>query len=780
MPVRNSMFFERVTSVVLAAALLFFYYHQVILHPNDFISSDTGDGIMNHTSLAGHVKNDLTYSHFSNMNYPYGQLHIYTAAQTLFAQLLKFLAGFHPWFVTYSMGIINMIMLFSYVACAFVICLILQRLHLSSGFIILGSVGITFLSPQIFRITGHPELCYAVCFPLSWWLLIKYFESSRKTFFTSLIILNSLFWFFVYPYYVIFIAVFYTAYYGILLIQREKYFKNNGSGIIAALVQIGLPLILSRLYLAVTDTHEFRPQHPYGFNIYYATLSSVFAPVGPPLDKFYQLFFSLNDRNWEGWSYIGFSSVLLAIYSAFRIIRYLFKKNFGRVINPVLPPVLKTAVIAVIPILIYSMCMPFRLAPEFFFGHLGFLEQFRALGRFAWMFYYVFTVYSVYVCFLIYRRWNMKSKYLFAKAWCIFFFSFFFIESISYHKSTAASFSSTKNVFNWNLLDPDYRQVIIEINNIKNRFQCIIPLPFYHVGTDNFDKEFTDKAIKSSMVVSYWTNVPLLASSTARTPLFEAKNKMQFFSPPFLKKNLEKDLPDKRSFLVLYTNEQLNEQEKYYMDRSTILFKNDQFVLAELQFDTVFKSTAAFEIEHFKQLQNSLVEKNGFYMSDTSKFFFYKSFDELESEIKYNGTGAISGLKRDYTFLVKDLPCSLDTGREYVISYWLNNKIETSTQTDGIVEEKGPDGNSEWNVFIRPIESLVIDGDWSLAEKEFKPKYRNESISILFAGNGYSNLKLYADELMIREKGLDVYKILSVDSTGGIIILLKNNLIIKS
>src|SRR5258705_11517316 len=121
---------------------------------------------MINTCIAGHVRNDTDYTNFRNMNYPYGQMHIFTGGQTLFAQAIKFFATFSPWFVTHSIGIINLIMILSYAGCSFFLCLILQKLRLPFLFVILGSVGITMLSPQIFRMQGHPELCYAVFFPL--------------------------------------------------------------------------------------------------------------------------------------------------------------------------------------------------------------------------------------------------------------------------------------------------------------------------------------------------------------------------------------------------------------------------------------------------------------------------------------------------------------------------------------------------------------------------------------------------------------------------------------
>ncbi len=770
---------ERLSVLFFITALLFFYYGKIILSPNSYLSSDTGDGIMINTCVAGHVKNDTDYTNFRNMNYPYGQMHIFTGGQTLFAQAIKFFATFNPWFVTNSIGIINLMMLLSYVGCSFFLCLILQKFRLPALFVILGSVGITLLSPQVFRMQGHPELCYAVFFPLSWWLFIKFFESKKKILYSFWMIANSIFWFFVCPYYVMLSEVFYIACYGVILVQRKKYFSIHPSRIVAAVLQIALPLILTRMYIFFADTHEYRPQHPWGFSEYYAKMNSVFAAVRPPLEDFFQKIFQIEDRHWEGWAYIGFSSVIIALYSVFRMLRYMWRKKFSSILNPVLPLPLQISICASIPVLIFSMCLPFRLMPELFFENLGFLEQFRSLGRFAWIFYYVFTVYSVYIGYLLYRKLKMKKQNILASGWCIFLFSFFFIESYSYHKPNAESILRTKNPFSLKFLPEDYNEIIVHINKVKENYQCLVPLPFYHIGTDNFGKSYTELCIKSSMVISHWTNVPLLASCTARSPIYEAKKIMQFFSPPFFNKEIEKDLPNKKPFLVLFTKENLDPQEQYYFSRSRKIFENGVFVLSDLPYDSVFKSTASDELIHFNQIKNELKEKDGFLMEDTSQLLLYKSFDSLSREHVYRGKGALKGIKCEYNLLAKEIQLHLNPEKEYIFSYWFYNKEETSNQTDGIIEENNPNGNKEWNGFMHPIESMVIDGDWSLVEKKFRPKYKDGIISVFFKGDPYSKQELFADEFMVREAGSDLFKIVSFDEQRNVTRLLKNNVLIN-
>ncbi|MBK7849572.1 MAG: hypothetical protein IPJ66_00185 [Bacteroidetes bacterium] len=164
--------------VVLIFVVVFF--KPVFLHPNETILTADGDGIKTYTMIAGHIRNDSSWTEYQNMNYPYGQTHVFTDGQTLITNTLKFLAIPFPWFETHSVGLSNMLWLLSFPLCAFFLSLVLLRLSLPKTLVIIAAVSITLLCPQLFRLQGHLTLSYAFCFPLSWWLLIKYDAGEKE------------------------------------------------------------------------------------------------------------------------------------------------------------------------------------------------------------------------------------------------------------------------------------------------------------------------------------------------------------------------------------------------------------------------------------------------------------------------------------------------------------------------------------------------------------------------------------------------------------------------
>jgi len=746
-------------TLLLVTACLFFYYGKVILAPKSYLVARSSDGIKTFAVFAGHIKNDTGYTNYSNMNYPYGQTHIFTDGQTGLANAFKFISKKISFFDSHSVALFNLFLIFSYAGCAFFLCLILQRLRMSSVFIILGSVGITLMSPQIFRLANHPTLAYAVFFPLSWWLLIRFFESGKSWLFTILIILNSTAWFFIHPYYVILNAVFYLGYYAVWLVQDPRVSRQISTWA-HAVFQIVLPVLITRYYIFSVDHHAGRSEYPFGFWSYYAKLNTVFAPVAKPFNGFFQKVFhySTDHQNWEGWSYIGLGALAVVFYSVFRILRYLKNKKIKRIVTPVLPPVLRTAVWASVLALIFAMCMPFRLFTDLLYNHLAFIQQFRSLGRFAWIFYYVFTVYALYTCYLIHRKWMMKGRRVIALSFSVILFSLYFVESYAYHRENSEHIETSPNVFNLSRVTPDTRALIDKINSIKSGYQCIIPFPYYNVGNENFTTWTSDVILANSFVVSHFTNMPLFSNSAARSPIPEAKKNMQFFTPPLIPKEIRADLPTTKPFLILCDREDVNEEEQFWLRNSREIFQNGSYVVYELPYDAVFTNISPIAMKSFEVNREKLVPYHGLLATALPDTVVYLSFDEFSSSKVFRGKGALTGIKCNFVYAFERRPCFLKKDQDYILSFWYYNKEELSNQVSCVLEEYDADGNAgAWELAWNPMVSMKINGDWSLVEKKFRVKESTREFSLFFRGNDHSKQEFFADDLIIRPAGINVY-----------------------
>jgi hypothetical protein len=753
-------------SFVVTLLIIIFYYHKILFNPQSYLTSDSGDGMKAFFVFADHIKNDASYHQLVNMNYPYGQTHVFTDGQTIIADTFKFLGKYFPFFITHCMALYNLMMLLSFPFCALLMCSIINRLNMPAFFSVFGSVVITLLSPQIFRMFGHPTLSYVLFFPLAWWLFIKFNESENRKHLWSVIIgANSIFWFFVHPYYIMICSFFFVAYWFVGFIQSNSKMQFSKSILLPLTIQVIAPLLITRMYIHVEDIHSFRSESPWGFWNYYASWNTVFMPNHYPFNPVYNYFFEGKGQNWEGWAYIGLPAVIVTLFVIIKIIRYCINKKFKLILKPVLPPVLKTSVWAAYLVLLFSMCLPFQLNMRFLVDWLPFLKQFRSLGRFAWVFYYVFTTFALYITFLAYRYLRMKKLSLTAYSLVILYFSIYIAEAIPYHSEGRENATRSINYFASNNLPDDYGELIAEIEKVKDRYQCIIPMPFYHVGSENFGKESTSSAMRSSMVVSYWNNIPILASSAARSPILEAKNIMQFFSPPWFKKTIEKDLPSKKDFLILFTKEDVSPKEKEWLDKANKIFSNDNFELWSLPYEKVFISNAQEIVNKFNSQKDSLLQMNGFYLTQKNDTLIYRSFDEQQSNFIYKGKGALKSSKKSYTMLLEKGHYNLKSDHDYIVSFWYYNKDELRNQISCVFEQCDSSGNNcKWDIMWSPAESMVIDGDWSLVEKKIHINNSNNQFSIFLKGDDHSGQEIFVDEFLLRSENEDIYKLTAADS----------------
>ena len=67
-----------ILTVTISLAFLLTFYGNILSSPNSVLFTADGDGIKNYYTYAYHIKNDSSFNHFEGMNYPYGELVVYT------------------------------------------------------------------------------------------------------------------------------------------------------------------------------------------------------------------------------------------------------------------------------------------------------------------------------------------------------------------------------------------------------------------------------------------------------------------------------------------------------------------------------------------------------------------------------------------------------------------------------------------------------------------------------------------------------------------------------
>jgi hypothetical protein len=762
-------------TIMVMAIALFAFYAKVLVAPGNYLFSDTGDGIKNYYTTLYHIKHDTSYAHFTGMHYPYGEIFPYTDGQPALAWPFKYFSSPESDIAKNVVATTNFLMLISILISAVFLYLILVHFGLPHLYSCLGAIGISLLSPQVFRMGGHYALSYAFFFPLTWYLLIAFFKN-YKIVFSLLLFATGLVWSFLHPYLGMISGLFVLIYWVIYF--AKNYSKNRIKPVfyIHAFIQSIFPLLIYKLLVTHWDTHVGRTSSPWGMFAYNARAETVFIPNHAPFKPLVEVLWEVKGQSWEGWAYIGVSAVIIAGLMLYRLLRYGLKKRFTSVFLPSTAPHLRYSLFASLLVLLFSMAYPFQLGMHFLLDWFPFFKQFRSLGRFAWVFYYVFNVFSLYMIYRVYRYMKIKSLKSYANTLLFFTFLFYVIESIPYHKEVAANISRAENYFDAAKLPQSYSEVITQID--KEKYQAIIPLPFYHGGSENFGIGASDKSVKSSQLISYHTGLPMLAASLARTSIPESRNIMQFFAPGFYVKPIEKDFLSEKDFLILYTKEELNEEQKDFYALSNPIYENEDFVLAELVFEKAFSYNSVHIINKYYDFLKGAEKKAGFDIKHQSDFVVYNDFESTPQSVSYSGKGSFKAIKKDYSIIWESPSSVLQAEEEYILSFWYYNEGESRTQTSIILEQKNIDGTDvKWDFIVSPQSFHTIDGDWTLVNLNFKINSPDKLLRLLVNGDQRSNQEIYIDNLLVRKKGADIYKVIKEDA-GQIKTLFLNNHII--
>lgn len=340
----------------------------------------------------------------------------------------------------------------------------------------------------------------------------------------------------------------------------------------------------------------------------------------------------------------------------------------------------------------------------------------------------------------------------------------FVLEGVPYHKVAAEAITKTPNYFDREQLDDDWKKMLHTVD--FSNYQAIIPLPFYHIGSENFGKEGTDKIYRISMLLGYHSNLPLVSNYSTRTSIWESKNAMQIISPVFYRKNIEKDITDKRPFLIIYSNEELLECENGLLSRAKEVYRTNDFTLLEISRDALFSTNTDAWFETFSEKKPQMTAKENFLLNtpDSSSYLYFTDYDSIPNPITFSGKGALSNLKKSYTILKDFKEGELKSNTEYVVSFWLYNTGKNYGQDvpNGIIvyEVNNKNGSMEWAGMENISAGLNINGNWSLIEFRFTVTDASNPATLFLKGDDLSSIKWNIDDVLIREATVDVYRIL--------------------
>jgi hypothetical protein len=755
----------------LASLVLVAFFYKLVFHANHVYFETGGDGLQTYYHSIYHLKYDESFLYQSDMNYPYGESVMFTAAQPFVLFPLK-IFGLEK----YTVGIMNLLMLLSIPLSAIFIYLVFKECGQQGYWAILLSIGIAYLSPQIHRLTSHYTLTYQFAIPALMWLLLKFYKSGSYkasfiiSFFVFLLASIHLYFFAL----LALLGAFFYLY--VLVENREsKYMKTLFFSAKHFFIQFVLPYILLQVLVAVSSDVHDRTENPWGILLYKSNWNGVFFPFGkwlsPIVTKFYQ---PTSIPEWEGMAYVGIMGALAFVFITLKLLwNLIVKRDLKQLFRFSEVKPLNYFIVGAFLALLYSFGYPFIFDHEDWLEHVGVLKQLRGIGRFSWLFYYTINIAGGIFMLSLIKNVLIKRIVL---AFAVLLLMSEAFQNIYGIQDKLNNHIPELNASGNHLVNNRWLNYV----DIA-KYQAVIPLPYFFSGSDNIGIEEKGKIKKWSLVTSIKTGLPLLAGSLSRTSMSQVVENIQISREHNLIPKWLKDLPNSKPFLVLAGRDtELRENEKEIIKKSVFIVQNAEFSVYSLPIDSLYAlftqnfSKAEKELNSVQSSNNTMICDGYTYTGDSCSFV-RRTF-ESENGVGFRNGNGTQGAKGIYVILYDDKLPNAQTDTSYTVSVWVNNiNKDLYPRSTFIIDVF--DSNKVWinTAIYAGLNNYLkrIEGNWGLIETNFKLHHKSNRVKICFLVNNVpKNGLLQADELLIIPSGKNLYRRLNDNE------IYKNNRII--
>lgn len=470
------------------------------------------------------------------MHYPYGEYALYADAQIGLVYILRLLRLIGLDSEHHLLLVIQGLPLLGFALAAYYVMRLSDHFRLPfwwSFFLALSAVA---FSPQIYRMTGHFGLSYAFIVPAYWWYLIR---SADWPWYRTAITggLGILIAGYLHPYWILILVLFTLAYAFFQLVQEKRLLVVATATALAALA-------LFMMANGWIDTVHDRPSNPYGMYAYATQGRSLVSHYGF-IHLMIEPLLSRRMPDFEGYAYIGPLLYMMVI----GVIAVVISRAEWRTLIPNLglPRQLVVAFWAAFLLLLFAMGAHLMIGDGVVVEWLTPLKQFRSLGRFAWVYYYVGVVWAGAVTYHLIqavpsRVWR-ALLYVTAIVLC-------YAESHQWHRHIYKQSSQYATEIDWLKTQTVLADLLADSGRSVDRYQALVTLPFSVEGCETISVPEPWSMRKHVFPFVYQTGLPTTMTVMSRTSLSQSLKILQLGGTAFRRKDWITDLPSSKPLLL--------------------------------------------------------------------------------------------------------------------------------------------------------------------------------------------------------------------------------------
>lgn len=552
------------TVILCAVVLCIGGFSYIVTHPWHVLPDIGGDGAKNNFTYLYHSLYGKGYW-FTGMNYPYGEHIVYTDGMPLLSVLF---AGMGNVSISAALTTAWWLVGISYVLSALYLSKTLLKFTGSQWFSLIFGVCIAFMSPQLLRLKGHYAMSFACIIPMLFYWGYRYRETGQYRYCIYSAIVGLLHAF-LHPYFGGLLLI-WAVFYGIAtwLLPRAtaitSKLKHAGGMLIAAIIVAVVVMTTMKLTDPVTD----RPANPHN-------AAETFTNIPQIISSYYSPFWRIpNDKFWipgcsnggEGFAYPGAVPIGILLIVAGWSVWLITKRQ-----KYILTTEQRFWGLLAVGALLFSMGVPFVWGKHSLTEHIPVFRQFRSLGRFAWIFYYVIAIVTCTVMYQWFGQLIKAGKKNIAWALMTLAALIWGAEVRGYMKFTRDV--AVHGMYNYDLYLQNLEENWLSFMKRKamqpNDFQSILLLPYFHVGSE---KVWISEAGWRSTLgfrAALLTHLPLININMSRTSWVQSFKQNKIAAGPWVQRPSFADMKsDKPILLLQYMQDSLPPDQQYLIAQS--------------------------------------------------------------------------------------------------------------------------------------------------------------------------------------------------------------------
>ena len=654
--------YHLLTAFFIALLVVGFSFGKLVTQPWYGIVELGGDGMKNMYNYLYECEYGSGIWYYG-MNYPYGEHMVYTDGLPLLSVFFAKVGHITP---ETAMTVLWWAIALSWALAIWYVYRILTHFTVKPVLAIVFASLIVMMSPQVIRLTGHYSLSFACVIPMLFYWSVRYHEGKEIRYAISIGLLG-IFACLMHPYFSAMVLLWVAAYCGGYMLLITAPVSQKLKKITPILISGAAVIIFFKGFMALTDPIKDRAIQPFGFLEYKARIKEL-------VTSDYSWFWHFVTRNHlvrltsyygEGTAYLGLTVTIVATIGIVCLLySVLFRKKR---IADVLPVGFHTIWLFIGGIiLLFSMGVPFVYHLEWLTDYLTFFRQFRSLGRFDWIFYFVATIYAA----LVLNKWliQIASNRVAVIALLICALGLWVSETRSYISRIRSIGGRAKNYYDHTLIPTawDWGKWLNACHYKPEDFQAILSWGIVNIGTEKYwvgDHGMWGMSLCE--IAALRLHLPVMDANLSRTSWSISRKQTKLASGPFADKAVLADLKSSKPILLIqFQNDTLSPDETYLLGAADYIGNFDYCHLYALYPERLLKIDATMK----DSVLNVAKQMKG---TDTcignNANVYLDHFDKYPNKNSLYGTGA--RVKSNDTVLAYITISNCDT-QTYEFSAW--------------------------------------------------------------------------------------------------------------